>query len=290
MGFPSADDIKFVVGGTERLRIDNLHGNVNVYEDLYVLAGALSTEDPDSHNHLRMHCPVNDSYIDYSGGALYFRDNGTTKVTFLDGGDVDLEGDLYVGAGAKENWGGHFTVYKSTGDAIFKFANPSSTGYGGIIAGSTGTKYILKLSDYGDTEKFKFKGNGDASFVGDLTDGTSDIRLKDNRVLIPSALDKVNSISGYSFDWNDKQPMHEAGTHDVGLLAQEVQPVLPEAVCPAPFDFYGEDPDTPEHLVGTSKSGEDYLTIQYDKVVPLLVNAIKELSAKVEALEAELES
>ena len=53
--------------------------------------------------------------------------------------------------------------------------------------------------------------------------------------------------------------------------------------------FYEQDPDTPEHLVGTSKSGEDYLTIQYEKVVPLLVNAIKELSTKNEVLEKRIE-
>ena len=102
-----------------------------------------------------------------------------------------------------------------------------------------------------------------------------------------SALDKVNSIGGYSFDWNDIQPMHEAGTHDIGLLAQEVQEVLPEAVCLAPFDTYDNEPGVPDYLAGLSKSGENYLTIQYNKVIPLLVNAIKELSAKVEALESE---
>ena len=55
-----------------------------------------------------------------------------------------------------------------------------------------------------------------------------------------------------------------------GLFAQDVQEVLPEAVHPAPFDVDG----------GESISGENYLTIQYEKVVPLLVEAIKELRKK----------
>jgi hypothetical protein len=55
-----------------------------------------------------------------------------------------------------------------------------------------------------------------------------------------------------------------------------VQAVLPEVIKPAPFD-------TDEN--GASKSGENYLTVQYEKIVPLLIEAIKELSKKVELLE-----
>ena len=98
---------------------------------------------------------------------------------------------------------------------------------------------------------------------------------------IPDALSKVLSINGVFFDWDiaecDKwgfKPPKE----DVGVLAQEVQAVLPEAVKWAPFD---RDP-----LKGpNSVSGKDYLTVQYEKVVPLLIEAIKELNAKIEKLE-----
>ena len=63
----------------------------------------------------------------------------------------------------------------------------------------------------------------------------------------------------------------------VGVLAQEIQQVLPQVVLQAPFDI---DP-----TLG-SASGQHYLTVQYDKIVPLLIQAIKELSAEVEALKA----
>ena len=56
----------------------------------------------------------------------------------------------------------------------------------------------------------------------------------------------------------------------VGVIAQEIQSVLPQVVTAAPFDI---DP-----ITYTSKSGENYLTVQYDKLVPLLIQAIKELS------------
>ena len=61
----------------------------------------------------------------------------------------------------------------------------------------------------------------------------------------------------------------------VGVIAQEVQQVQPEAVKPAPFDI---DTD------GLSKSGQNYLTVQYEKLVPLLIEAVKELRAEVQQL------
>ena len=205
-------------------------------------------------------------------------------------GNISCSLSAWFGDGAHGSWAGPFHVRRAVDDGFFRFSNPNVGGYGGVIWAGGGGKYILKMGNYLELPLFNFLSTGHANMYGTLTQNTSDMRLKDNRVLIPNALDKVNSIGGYSFDWNDKQPIYEAGTHDVGLLAQEVQEVLPEAVSPAPFDFYEQDPDTPEHLVGTSRSGEDYLTIHHEKVVPLLVNAIKELSAKVEALEAKLES
>ena len=65
-------------------------------------------------------------------------------------------------------------------------------------------------------------------------------------------------------------PGYDRNQRMVGLIAQEVQEVLPEAVRNAPFD-------TDEVRGIESLSGENYLTIQYEKVVPLLVEAIKEL-------------
>jgi hypothetical protein len=90
---------------------------------------------------------------------------------------------------------------------------------------------------------------------------TSDQRLKDNITPIEDPLAKVLSISGNTFDWNDKS--HKSG-HDVGVIAQEIEKVLPEAVT-------------------TRDNG--YLAVDYQKVVPLLIEAVKELSAKVDALE-----
>jgi hypothetical protein len=107
--------------------------------------------------------------------------------------------------------------------------------------------------------------NYDLNVVGDITAFyTSDQRLKDNIAQIGNPLAKVLSISGNTYTWNKKSG--KSG-NDVGVIAQEVIEVLPEAVT-------------------TRDNG--YLAVDYHKIVPLLVEAIKELSTKVENLEMKL--
>jgi len=93
---------------------------------------------------------------------------------------------------------------------------------------------------------------------------SSDIRLKDNIQVIKGSLDKIGDIRGVEFDWNDKSPgwARERG-HDVGVIAQEVEKVLPEVVV-------------------KRKSG--YLGVDYKRLIPLLVESIKELKQEVENL------
>ena len=98
---------------------------------------------------------------------------------------------------------------------------------------------------------------------------SSDINLKDDIRPIESALFKVKQLSGITFTWNEKaeQAEREKG-RDVGLIAQEVQKVLPEIV-----------------LIRPNKT----LAIQYDKVIPLLVEAIKDQQTIIEDLQQRLE-
>jgi hypothetical protein len=95
---------------------------------------------------------------------------------------------------------------------------------------------------------------------------SSDHRLKDNITPIPNALDKVLSISGNTFDWNGKS---EKEGNDVGVVAQEILEVLPEAVT-------------------TRDTG--YLAVRYEKLVPLLIEAIKEQNQNIEKLKEEIKN
>jgi hypothetical protein len=111
---------------------------------------------------------------------------------------------------------------------------------------------------------YELKIQGDVAASGDIVAYyTSDKRLKDNIQPIQNALDKVNELGGYTFDWNEELQKARKG-HDIGVIAQEVQSVLPEVVV---------ERDT------------GYLGVDYQKLVPVLIEAIKELSAKVKELE-----
>ena len=94
---------------------------------------------------------------------------------------------------------------------------------------------------------------------------SSDKRLKDNLKPIENSLDKVSKLSGYEFDWNDKQETYQG--HDVGVVAQEVEEVMPEVVT-------------------TRDSG--YKAVKYEKLVPLLIESIKELKEEVNGLKTKL--
>ncbi len=92
---------------------------------------------------------------------------------------------------------------------------------------------------------------------------TSDIRVKDNIKSIDKALDKVNSIQGIEFDWVEKEEVHGNSGHDIGVIAQEIEKILPDVVT-------------------TRDNG--YKAVKYEKIVPLLIEAIKDLSKQVDGL------
>ena len=101
-------------------------------------------------------------------------------------------------------------------------------------------------------------------------------------------MEKISKINGVYFNWNDKAKEladKDIKTNQVGLIAQEIQKVLPEVVKVAPFDVEFDDENSlPGQNKYKSKSGENYLTIQYEKIVPLLVECIKELKKEIEEL------
>jgi hypothetical protein len=121
---------------------------------------------------------------------------------------------------------------------------------------------------------------GAITATGDVTAFSSDGRLKENIVNIPNPLDKILFLNGVTYDWNEKALSYgfvpDRLRHDVGLIAQQVQSVLPEAIVLAPFDT--------DLVTGESISGENYLTIRYDKLVALLIEGIKEQQSQIDKL------
>ena len=194
--------------------------------------------------------------------------SSTSGAVIIDGG-VGIGKNLFVGGNT--NITGDLTV---DGDVNFASIVGTSGTFGNIKVAVTDDNTIDTSS--GDLKISSIAGSlvaiqtnttitGILSVTDDITAfWSSDERLKDNITPIDDPLSKVVSISGNTFDWNDKS--NKSG-NDVGLIAQEIEKVLPEAVT-------------------TRDNG--YLAVDYHKVVPLLVEAIKELSGKVDALEQKL--
>jgi Chaperone of endosialidase len=112
-----------------------------------------------------------------------------------------------------------------------------------------------------------------------ITSYYSDERLKDIISVIPQALNKVMNLRGVIFTQNKKAEEFGYNNYEqqVGVIAQDVEKVLPEVIKPAPFDMDEN---------GGSKSGENYMTVQYDRLVPLLIEAIKEQQVQIEELKS----
>jgi hypothetical protein len=95
---------------------------------------------------------------------------------------------------------------------------------------------------------------------------SSDERLKENKEIIQDPLYKLSSISGYEFDWIPKKGIHENEGRDIGVIAQEIERIFPQ-------------------LVQTRDNG--YKAVKYEKLVPVLIEAIKALKSEVDILRME---
>ena len=112
---------------------------------------------------------------------------------------------------------------------------------------------------------------GEIRATNNITAFYSDERLKTKTGNIENALDKVCQIETMLYHANEIAVAlgYDASIQEVGLTAQSVQKVQPEVVVPAPID-------------------DKYLTVRYEKLVPLLIEAIKELRAEVADLRTKI--
>ena len=153
-------------------------------------------------------------------------------------------------------------------------------GFGIVISGSTPAPSNIALANILMTGSVSISGSMGVGMDATTTFGridakndvvafsTSDERLKKYIKNIPNALDKVSQINGVNFQWRKtdeevKQNVHSFEGKDVGVIAQELEKVLPEVVI-------------------TRDNG--YKAVKYEKIIPLLIEAIKELQAEVQEL------
>lgn len=164
-------------------------------------------------------------------------------------------------------------------------------GYHGVMAyeplsalGTSINVYASTNYGIGGNQVAKISSSGDIWMDGALAVGTtavsttdgviratndvvafysSDKRLKENISPLSDSLEKISKIRGVEFDWKKNEEIHPNEGHDVGVIAQEIEEVLPEVVT-------------------TRDSG--YKAVKYEKIVPLLIEAIKELKAEIDEL------
>jgi hypothetical protein len=219
------------------------------------------------------------SLVQRANGPLYFSTNNTERMR------VDASGNVGINQTTPASYG-KLCVFTENADATdliylqrklsgtFRIKSPS----GGLVSMGTPLGDNLAVETNG-TERARFStgfsvgttadpGVGAIYATGNITAYYSDDRLKVRKGNIENALAKVEAISGFHYEANETaQALGYKAKPEVGVSAQEVQAILPEVVVPAPVD-------------------DQYLTVHYERLVPLLIEAVKELSGEVKALNA----
>lgn len=117
----------------------------------------------------------------------------------------------------------------------------------------------------------RLENDGDLHVDGDViaySTTTSDIRFKDNINTIENSLDKIKAIRGVEFVWNAGG---RKGEYDLGVIAQEVEEIIPIIVREKKLPMFDNSDTT-------------YKTVDYEKLIPLLIESVKELSYQIEHL------
>jgi hypothetical protein len=204
---------------------------------------------------------------------------GTTLPTSLltvgkaDGTSTAAE--LALNPSAATNEGGQIVIKKSlngsTSDwTIDQYGTTAANARFRIFSTSELAGLVIKENGYvglGTTDPtVRLHVSGD--IIANSVAGTSDRRFKTNIHPVDNALAKVKALQGVYFNWNQKDfPEKDFGAqNELGFIAQEVEKVVPE-------------------IVSKDKSKEEYRAVKYDKLVALLVEAMKEQQKQIEQLQ-----
>ncbi len=222
----------------------------------------------------------NNAYDDYQiavdsvGFSVYNRTDAIYNMTISHTGNVGI-GTTSPSGGAIGGKVVH--LVNSGGTASFRVdrSDSSTTGTISLIdtnstIGLYGTGQKPMAFSTNSTERMRLTSNGDLHVDADIigfSTTISDQRLKEKIITIDGALDKVKNLRGVSYYWNSG---NKKGKKDLGVIAQEVEKVLPEIVVEKKMEYFGD---------------KNYKTVDYEKLTAVLIESVKELSAKVEALE-----
>lgn len=193
----------------------------------------------------------------YNGTALTYTSNvslSNTKINDL----LTIANDKRVVFNNPTAGNGARLVHQSDDNFVF------------YVASTTGTERAI-WSTISNSNTSAFTVATAITATGDITAFFSDDRLKDRIGNIPFAVDKVKQLNGFYYTPNEiaQSYGYEDKIH-VGVSAQEVFLTVPEAIAPAPID-------------------PQYMTVKYEKLIPLLIQAIKEQQTQIEELKQLIE-
>jgi len=279
----------------------HVEGTIRTNEIVAMLAGATSTWD-----HIRLWHDGSLAYIDAGGSsAMSFRIENTAvgfpassyteRMRIASNGAVGIQttgyaltnnhmaaGSLTIG-NQDQNYGGGTNWNASTAGLLMECADNTE------IAVHDAGNSIHSFMRYTTNGLFTIGRNmgygvatvnfgGDINVVGNITAYYSDERLKTKTRNIEDSLKIINGLQGFYYTPNELA--HSVGItntrEEIGLSAQEVQKILPELISLAPFDLENDKDGNK-----VSKSGDNYLTMSYERLIPVLVEAIKELNKEI---------
>ena len=251
---------------TGELRINSDSGTTTIDDNLIVsgtstFTGLLDANGGATIDNIRIGV-FNDNTIDTSTGELRINsDSGTTTIddNLIVSGATTLQSTLNVSSSIS---GSSLSVGSGTISGGSISGSSLSVGSGSISGGAISGS---SLYTSGSIDVYQ------VSARDDIIAFASDIRLKTNIKPIKNALDKVLTLNGFTYNFNDigKELGFDTTVRHAGVSAQQVQAVLPEVIAAAP-------------------ANNEYITVKYEKLTALLIEAVKELSQKVDQLQQKL--
>jgi hypothetical protein len=267
----TADPATSGVAANGNLRLSGTSG-------LHVLDFGLSSSSTFSWIQARSKSAYGTNYnllLNPNGGNVGIGTSVPSSILTIGKADGSVGGEITLNPTNTTGEGGQITFKKSITNSTYDWTvdqvGDATSPRFRIFPGSTETNgLVIKENGYvgigivNPTTKLYVNGDITANSVA----GTSDARYKTNIRPVTHALDKVKALQGVYFNWNQKEfPQKDFGSqNELGFIAQEVEKIVPEVVT-------------------REKNNEEYRAVKYDKVVALLVEAIKEQQKQIEELQ-----
>ena len=227
--------------------------------------------------------------------AMGWNNETTAQYSFTIGAYNNTAGLASVAMGWQNEANGHYSVAMGWGNTSSGYAsvamgdkNTANGYYSGVIGEhlnafnynnvfvcgkynsdpGSGSLFVVGKGVLNSPSNIIVVNSSSLKCFGDvIAFASSDYRLKTNLKKIETPLDKIKEINGYTFDWIENSEIHSYKGKDVGVIAQEVEEILPEVVT-------------------TRDNG--YKGVKYEKLVPLLIECIKSQNKNIDNLENEV--